>query len=292
VNSYYLDASCDKDAGAVAKSSEDLKSAAFLALLNGDGSAFVSDTNNINGGYPILAWQVRSVENNTTGGGGGGGGGAPVAQNEDEPNKDEQPQGDDRSAATSAGGASSNTFSDVKTADWFYADVEYAVATGLFNGTSANAFSPNEPMTRGMIVTVLGRLYDADTSAYTAGGFDDVAAGQYYTAYAEWAKENGIVGGVGGNLFAPGNNISRQDFAVILMRYADFAGKQFPVTRQFVTFADDAEIADYAKNAVQTLYNGGIINGVGGDAINPKGSATRAEVAAMLHRFIDATESN
>jgi hypothetical protein len=215
----------------------------------------------------------------------GGGGGLSVVQNEEEQNEDEQ-----QPSVTSTDNAWSNPFGDVKAADWFYADVEYAVTTGLFNGTSANAFGPNAPMTRGMIVTVLGRLYDADISAYTAGGFDDVAAGQYYTAYVEWAKENGIVGGVGGNLFAPNDNVTRQDFAVILLRYADFAKKQFPTTRQFVTFADDAEIADYARNAVQTLYNGGIINGVGNNAINPKGSATRAEVAAMLHRFIDATD--
>jgi hypothetical protein len=96
--------------------------------------------------------------------------------------------------------------------------------------------------------------------------------------------------GVGDGLFAPDANVSRQDFAVLLLRYADFAKKQFPTTRQFSIFADDAEIADYAKNAIQTLYNGGIINGVGDNAINPKDSATRAEVAAMLHRFVEAAQ--
>jgi hypothetical protein len=215
---------------------------------------------------------------------GGGGGSTPVVPEEEEPE-------DEKSADSgSTGSWADNPFSDVRAADWFYADVEYAVKNGLFEGTSANAFSPNTSMTRGMIVTVLGRLYDADVSEYTDSGFSDVAAGQYYTAYVEWAKDNGIVNGVGDNMFAPNTAVSRQDFAVLLMRYADFAQKQFPTTRQFSVFEDDADIADYAKNAIQTLYNGGIINGVGGNAINPQGSATRAEVAAMLHRFIEAAK--
>jgi hypothetical protein len=218
-------------------------------------------------------------------GGGGGGGTVPVVPAEEEPEDEEATTG-----GGSAGSWADNPFSDVSSADWFYADVEYAVKNGLFNGTSADAFSPNASMTRGMIVTVLGRLADADISAYTDSDFSDVESGQYYTAYVEWAKDNGIVNGVGDNLFAPNANVSRQDFAVLLMRYADFAQKQFPSTRQFSVFSDDADIADYAKNAIQTLYNGGIINGVGGDAINPKGPATRAEVAAMLHRFIEAAQ--
>jgi hypothetical protein len=216
-----------------------------------------------------------------------GGGGGVIVVKEDEPKTDE----DATAGNGSAGSWINNPFSDVRSSDWFYADVEYVVENGLFNGTSANTFSPNSSMTRGMIVTVLGRLYDADVSDYADSEFSDVEAGQYYSAYVEWAKESGIVNGVGDNLFAPNANISRQDFAVLLMRYADFAQKQFPTTRQFSVFADDAEIADYAKNAIQTLYNGGIINGVGSNAISPRGSATRAEVAAMLHRFIEASSS-
>ncbi|MDR1616479.1 MAG: S-layer homology domain-containing protein, partial [Syntrophomonadaceae bacterium] len=105
-----------------------------------------------------------------------------------------------------------------------------------------------------------------------------------------------IVSGIGDNKFAPDAEITRQDLAAIITRYAEYANKQFPATRQFVTFADDAQIADYAKNDVQTLYNGGIISGKpnlspeGGNVFDPRGSATRAEVAAMLHRFIEAAK--
>jgi hypothetical protein len=217
--------------------------------------------------------------------GGGGGGSAPIV-----PEEEEEPKAEEPADGGSAGSWADNPFSDVRAADWFYADVEYAVKNGLFEGTSASTFSPNTSMTRGMIVTVLGRLYDADVSAYTDSGFNDVAAGQYYTGYVEWAKDNGIVNGVGDNMFAPNTPVSRQDFAVLLMRYAEFAQKQFPTTRQFSVFADDADIADYARNAIQTLYNGGIINGVGDNTIEPNGSATRAQVAAMLHRFIEAAQ--
>ena len=183
-----------------------------------------------------------------------------------------------------------NPFDDVRESDWFYGDVEYAHANGLFAGTSATTFGPNAVMTRGMLVTVLGRLYGADQDAHATGGFGDVAAGQYYTAYVEWAKENGIVTGTGSG-FAPNAAITRQDLAVIVARYAEFADENFPVTLQYTIFADESDIADYAKNAVQTLYNGGVLNGKSGNNFDPRGSATRAELAAVLHRFIEKTSN-
>jgi hypothetical protein len=201
------------------------------------------------------------------------------------PADDEEKAAASLSETAAANGAAA--FDDVKAADWFYDDVEYAVKNGLFNGISADIFGPNTPMTRAMIVTVLGRLEGVSESSYTGGGFGDVAPGQYYTAYAEWAKANGIVNGVGDNMFAPDGNVSRQDFAVILARYAKLSNKDIRATRDPITFSDEADIADYAKQAVQDLYSGGIINGVGGNAFNPKAGATRAEVAAMLRRFIE-----
>ncbi|MDR1246961.1 MAG: S-layer homology domain-containing protein [Clostridiales Family XIII bacterium] len=201
------------------------------------------------------------------------------------PADDEEKVSSSLSETAAANGAAA--FDDVKAADWFYDDVEYAVKNGIFNGISADKFGPNIPMTRGMIVTVLGRLEGVNESSYTGGGFSDVAPGQYYTAYAEWAKANGIVNGVGENMFAPDGNVSRQDFAVMLTRYAELSQKDIRATRDPITFSDEADIADYAKQAVQDLYSGEIINGVGGNAFNPKGSATRAEAAAMLRRFIE-----
>jgi hypothetical protein len=221
-----------------------------------------------------------------SGGGGGGGSGGSSGKPTEKP-ADKKPTPAKPDAGTSG---QSSRFNDVKSTDWFYADVEYVVKNGLFTGVSANTFAPRTPMTRGMIVTVLGRLKGADVSSYTSGSFNDVAAGQYYAAYVEWAKASGIVNGVGGNRFAPDTEVSRQDFAVILLRYAEFAKKTLPGTRQPITFADEAQIAGYAKNAVRTLYAGAIINGVGKNAFAPSKSATRAEVAAMLHRFVETTK--
>jgi hypothetical protein len=182
-----------------------------------------------------------------------------------------------------------NPFGDVGEMDWFYGDVEFVSENGLFSGMSATDFGPNTAMTRGMIVTVLGRFYGADVSAYDDSAFGDVTADRYYAGYVAWAKESGIVNGTGDDRFSPDAEISRQDLAATVMRYADFAGKNFPITLQYSAFEDDFDIADYAKNAVQAMYGGGIMNGRPDDRFDPQGDATRAEVAAVLHRFIERT---
>jgi hypothetical protein len=101
----------------------------------------------------------------------------------------------------------------------------------------------------------------------------------------------GIVSGTGGNNFDPNTEVSRQDLAVIVARFADLAGKQLPETRQYADFLDSAEVADYAKDAIEAFFKAGIISGKPGNLFDPKGQATRAEVAAILHRFIEKTEN-
>jgi hypothetical protein len=182
-----------------------------------------------------------------------------------------------------------NPFGDVRESDWFYADVVYVCENNLMNGTSETAFSPQAPMTRGMLLTVLGRFSGADADAY-ADGFADAAAGAYYTPYIAWAAENGIVSGVGGGAFAPDADVTRQDIATVVARYADFAGRTLPSLRARPAFADDALTADYARDALDMLVRGGILNGKPGNRFDPAGRATRAEVAAILHRFIEATK--
>jgi hypothetical protein len=224
---------------------------------------------------------AKPAEDKGNNGPGGGGGGSSVKPPEEET---EEPEGGGSGTASRA-----NPFRDVLESDWFYDDVVYVLANGLMNGTSATEFEPRSHMTRAMLVTVLHRL-EGSPAPGGGGSFDDVASGQWYSDAVAWASEIGVVNGVGGGRFAPNVEISRQDLAVILTRYADAAGKQFPVTLQYVTFADENSIADYAKNAVQTLYTGGIVNGKQDNAFDPRGSATRAEVAAMLHRFIERTK--
>jgi hypothetical protein len=143
-------------------------------------------------------------------------------------------------------------------------------------------------MTRGMLVTVLGRLAGIDTAKYPNSTFGDVAAGQYYAPYIEWAQQNGIVSGIGANKFAPEDNITREQMAAVLWHYAQYAGIKLPATKAYPAFADEADIAGYAQDAVAALVKAGIISGKPYNLLDPQGNATRAEVAAMLHRFITA----
>ena len=178
-----------------------------------------------------------------------------------------------------------NPFTDVSKEDWFYADVAYVHHNSLFNGTSSTAFSPKAYMTRGMVVTVLGRLADIDPSDYDGVSFDDVNTDMYYAPYVKWAVDLGIVNGVGGNKFAPESNVSRQDLCLILSNYADKMDIVLRQTMQSVAFVDMDEISEYAVGAVMRMASANIVNGKENGTFAPKASAERSEVAAMLHRF-------
>jgi hypothetical protein len=169
---------------------------------------------------------------------------------------------------------------------WAYDAIKFVVERGLFNGTGGTTFSPNTAMDSGMFVTVLGRLEGVDAAAYTATPFTDVKAGAYYAPYAAWASANGIASGVGGGLFAPTKQITRQEMAAMLGRYVNFKGLRLSSDAQ-VTFADDAAIAAWAKDGVYALAFAGILNGVGDNNYAPARTATRAEVATMLMRFVE-----
>ena len=182
-------------------------------------------------------------------------------------------------------------FTDVKEGeDWFFGDVEYAYFSGLMNGTGGSLFEPGISVTRGMLVTLLGRYRGADTSSYPQSAFGDVDAGKYYSPYIAWAAENGIVEGLGGGRFAPDDPVTRQDFVTILRRYALFEGKisgDAPSSPS-PAFSDMADVSDYAKEAVAWASAAGIANGRPGNIFDPEAGATRAEAAAMVRRFIES----
>ena len=178
-------------------------------------------------------------------------------------------------------------FTDVNKSDWFYSDIQYVYAYELFNGITDTIFEPNTPMTRGMIVTVLGRLAGINPDNYTGTNFDDVNADAYYTPYINWASENGIVYGVDWRIFKPDEKISRQDLATIIHRYSISMDKRLPIIKEASDFNDSHFISDHASYAVYVIQGAGIINGKPGNIFDPLGNATRAEVAAMLHRFTD-----
>ncbi|MDR2295215.1 MAG: S-layer homology domain-containing protein, partial [Clostridiales Family XIII bacterium] len=182
-----------------------------------------------------------------------------------------------------------SVFTDID-GHWAREAILYVTERGLFNGTSETTFGPNVAMDRGMFVTVLGRLAGMDEAAYTSTPFTDVAAGAYYAAYAAWASEKGIAGGVGDGLFAPSRPITRQEMATMLHRYMEYAGIPLGGAAH-EPFADDAAIASWAKDGVYALAAAGLLNGMGENTYAPTRTATRAEVATVLMRLAQGYES-
>lgn len=176
-----------------------------------------------------------------------------------------------------------NPFADVSKDDWFYEDVCYAYQNGLFFGTSDTSFSPKEPMTRAMLVTVLYRSAGAPEPEKDSG-FTDVAQNAWYAKAVPWAVENQIVEGYGGGLFGPNDPVTREQLTSILYRMA----KSPSVTSALERFVDAGQVSGFAKDAISWAVQQKIIFGKGGDVLDPKGSASRAEVAAMLKRFLQA----
>ena len=182
-------------------------------------------------------------------------------------------------------------FTDVGS-HWAKDDIAFVVNRGLFSGTSAITFSPNTPMTRGMFVTALGRLANADVSGYTKSSFTDVKNDAYYMGYIEWANKNNIVNGIGDYKFAPDQSITREQMAVIMTGYAKTIGFTLPKVHVENTFADNGNISAYAKEAVKQMQMAGVISGKNGNLYDPQGTATRAEVSAVLRRFVELAISS
>ena len=174
---------------------------------------------------------------------------------------------------------------------WAEDSIEFVVNRGLFSGTSSTAFSPNIPMTRGMFVTVLGQLANADISGYTESSFSDVKSDAYYRGYIEWASRNSIVKGVGNGRFAPDQAITREQMAVIISSYARAIGYALPEVHAENSFSDNGKISTYAREAVKELQTAGVISGRNNSLFDPQGTATRAEASAVLSGFVELAVS-
>jgi hypothetical protein len=177
-------------------------------------------------------------------------------------------------------------FTDIES-HWAKEDIEFVVNRGLFSGTSDATFSPDTAMTRGMFVTVLGRLANADVKSYIETNFNDVKSDAYYMGYIVWASKNNIVNGTGNGNFAPDHAISREQMAVIMSNYAKAMNLKLTGGYGENNFDDSAKISDYAKDAVKQMQMAGIINGKNGNLLDPQGTSTRAEVSAVLYRFVE-----
>ena len=180
----------------------------------------------------------------------------------------------------------SKQFKDLDLTRWYHDGVDYAVANGLMNGVSDTAFAPNNNLNRGMLATI---LYRAAGSPKVSGSsdFTDVPAGKYYTKAVTWAAANGIVNGKTKTTFAPGEDVTREQLATMLWRYAKLTGGDLSADSSALSgFTDKDQVSNYAGEAMTWAVSKGIINGRNATTLAPKGNASRAEVATMVYRFL------
>ena len=179
-----------------------------------------------------------------------------------------------------------NPFTDVFEKDWFYNDAMFVYKNGLMLGTSKTLFSPHGTVTRGMMATILWRM-EGSLAPKDENSFTDVEAGRWYTDAITWAAENGIFAGYSKDKFGPDDPITREQLTAIFYRYADYKGYKLTATENLDKFEDADKITDYAKTVMQWAVGNGLIKGKAETLLDPQGTATRAEIAAMLHRFIE-----
>ena len=186
---------------------------------------------------------------------------------------------------------SDNPFDDVEPDDWYYDDVSYAVENGLFNGTTDTTFDPNGIITRAMLVTVLYRA-EGNPEVTNTAAFEDVDTKAYYAQAVAWGQQNGIIKGYSETEFAPDQNIIREQIAAIMHRYAKYKG--IDTTEEELTdilsYSDYNDISEYAVPSVKYVVGSGLMKGKTNATFNPADNATRAEIAAILHRFIEANK--
>ena len=186
----------------------------------------------------------------------------------------------------------SRRFLDLDGTQWYADGVDDIVDRGLMNGTGPVTFEPNSTMTRAMLVTVLWRSAGSPNEGTNA--FTDVPADQWYTQAVAWAAQNGIVNGVGNNKFDPDAKITREQLAAVLYRYAGKVGMDVSARADLKLFPDAGSVSAYATDALSWCVANGIVNGTlehGTAYLDPQGSATRAQVATLMSRYLKLTEA-
>lgn len=177
-------------------------------------------------------------------------------------------------------------FTDVRTSDWFYDPVKYVYEEGLMTGTGATAFAPNVTTTRAMIVSILYRLEGGPAVSGNSSPFNDVHTSDWYYDAVRWAERTGVVGGVGGGRFAPNTAITREQLAAMLMNYANYKHQNVSARADLSRYSDADRVSAWAEDAVAWANAEGYISGMTATTIAPQGSATRAQVAAILQRYL------
>ena len=189
--------------------------------------------------------------------------------------------------------ANTSSFIDVPEGKYYTEAVKYVTEKGYFSGTGNGRFSPDAKMTRAMFVTVLAAVSGENTELYSGNAFTDVSEGSWYAKSVGWAVNAGIASGTGNGLFSPAKSITRQEVCVMLVKFCEYMKS---VLRENVSekviFSDDDSIASWAKNAVYTNYSWGTVSGNPGNVFNPKGNATRAQIAVMIRKLDLAMEES
>jgi len=190
-------------------------------------------------------------------------------------------------ALTAGALAADLPFTDVSNANWFHGAVEFVYERGVMTGTTATTFAPNAALTRAQLVTILWRMEGEPTVSFEPI-FDDVPEGRWFSDAVIWAYDKEIVTGTGPATFAPGANITREQFATMLYRYAAFAGHDLtvPAWFNFNQFTDRGDVSSWANEAMRWAVYNGLIGGTSGTALSPRGAATRAQAATILMRFM------
>jgi len=184
--------------------------------------------------------------------------------------------------------APSDRFTDIQN-HWALKSIDFVVGRGLISGTSETVFSPNTPMPRGLLVMALGKLAGVNEESYKNMTFTDVDGNSVYAPYVEWAYRIGIVKGIGNNMFDPERYITREEIAIIFANYAKTMGYTLPVIYEATPYADQELIGNSYREAVKVMRQAGIMVGGTDNRFNPKGNVTRAEVSAMIYRYIKLT---
>lgn len=179
-------------------------------------------------------------------------------------------------------------FTDVKESDWFYKGVAYVVDKGVMSGVSENQFDPSGKLTRAMLVQMLYNM-ESRPACDAENAFIDVPVGQWYTDAVIWANDAKIVSGMGDGLFAPNMEITREQMVVMLYNYAKYKGYDVTASADLSKFADNASVSTWAQPAMQWAVAEGYISGMGDNQLAPHGTATRAEIASVIMRFMEAT---
>lgn len=181
-------------------------------------------------------------------------------------------------------------FTDVKTSDWFYDEVQFVYDNELFQGTSPTAFSPQTGMTRAMFVTVLGRMSNVDITQYTDVAFADVVPGSWYAPYVQWAYQEGITNGISKTEFGVNNPVTREQMAKFIIEYAQYANIDFIQVSPGYDFDDWRDIAGWADYYVDKCQEYGLLTGKGKNVFDPQFGSTRAEVATLIQRVCRAAD--